>query len=199
MNILYEVIYDNEHAFKERRKIYQGAPEALIAIHDKSVMNITIRMPKTQVPNTETNYMCTMFDLPNDGDFYMIASVPYIVNNYVMHHMLMFGCEDTDYVRQIETNKPKLCQIGVKGCSDIMSVWTVGYAGHCASKEIGFRIGVKGYKRVLLQIRRSEVEVVGTCCKQCSKDQLKGPIYVTAAGNHMHYLVLDPGLLLPTQ
>lgn len=58
-------------------------------------MNITIRMPETKVPNTETNYMCTMFDLPSDGDFHMIASVPYIVNNYVMHHMLLFGCADT--------------------------------------------------------------------------------------------------------
>lgn len=202
------------------------------AIYDESVMNITIRMPETKVPNTETNYMCTMFDLPSDGDFHIIASVPYIVNNYVMHHMLLFGCKDTDDVRQIDPNKPKLCKMGAKGCSDIISAWTVGSPGQCAPKEFGYRIGMKGYKRVLLQAHwnnpelkedyvdssgltlyytsklrpndaavlmvgsssfqlppgRSDVEVVGTCSKQCSKEKFKGPIYVTAALNHMHYL-----------
>ncbi|XP_063424230.1 tyramine beta-hydroxylase-like isoform X2 [Mytilus trossulus] len=202
------------------------------AIHETGVMNITIRMPETPVPNRETNYMCTMFDLPSNGDFHMIASVPYIDNIYVMHHMLLFGCEDTDYVKQTKPNKPEPCLMGVKHCNDIISVWTVGYAGQCASKEFGFRIGVKGYKRVVLQAHwnnpelkdsyvdssgltlyytnklrpndaavmrigssyfelppgRSKVEVVGTCSSQCSKAQLKGPIYITAAGNHMHYL-----------
>lgn len=57
-----------------------------------------------------------------------------------------------DYVRKIEPNKPKLCQMGAKGCSDIINTWTVGNAGQCAPKEFGYRIGMKGYKRVLLQV-----------------------------------------------
>lgn len=46
--------------------------------------------------------------------------------------------------------------MGVRDCNDIISVWTVGYAGQCALKEFGFRIGVKGYKRVVLQVSTAQ-------------------------------------------
>ena len=35
---------------------------------------------------------------------------------------------------------------------------------------------------------RSEVTVVGSCAAQCTKEEFSGPIYVTSALNHMHYL-----------
>jgi len=57
--------------------------------------NITIRFPETEVPNLETNYYCMMFELPQDGDYHMVANTPYIDNDEVMHHILMFGCDES--------------------------------------------------------------------------------------------------------
>lgn len=59
------------------------------------VKNVTIRYPLTSVPSQETNYFCMTFELPQDGDYHMIASKPVIDNEYVMHHILLFGCEDS--------------------------------------------------------------------------------------------------------
>lgn len=62
-------------------------------------MNVTLRMEDTKVPGMETTYMCTMFDLPTDEDYHMIANTPYIDNEYVMHHMLLYGCPETGMLR----------------------------------------------------------------------------------------------------
>jgi hypothetical protein len=36
-----------------------------------------------------------IFELPQDGDYHMIATQPFIDNDYVMHHILLFGCENS--------------------------------------------------------------------------------------------------------
>ena len=60
-----------------------------------AVKNVTLRFPPTQVPNLETNYFCMTFELPQDGDYHMIATKPFIDNEYVMHHILLYGCDET--------------------------------------------------------------------------------------------------------
>ena len=35
------------------------------------------------------------FELPQDGDYHMIATKPFIDNEYVMHHILLYGCDET--------------------------------------------------------------------------------------------------------
>ena len=55
-------------------------------------MNVTLKLAKTKVPPTETNYYCAMFDLPADDDYHMIAYKPLIDNREVAHHIIIFGC-----------------------------------------------------------------------------------------------------------
>jgi hypothetical protein len=50
-------------------------------------LNITIRFPETAVPAQETSYMCIVFDLPSDTDYHLMAYVPVIDNEHVMHHI----------------------------------------------------------------------------------------------------------------
>ena len=40
--------------------------------------------------------MCMTFELPNDDEYHMIAYEPIIANKNVMHHILVFGCVDTE-------------------------------------------------------------------------------------------------------
>jgi len=57
--------------------------------------NITIRFPRTSVPSHTTTYMCLVFDFPQDGDYHVVATKPVIDNHHVMHHILLFGCDET--------------------------------------------------------------------------------------------------------
>ena len=42
--------------------------------------------------------------------------------------------------------------MGVDGCSNTISVWTLGMAGECFNPQAGFRIGKGGITRVSLQV-----------------------------------------------
>ena len=44
------------------------------------------------------------------------------------------------------------CMMGVDGCSNSISVWTLGMAGECFNPQAGFRIGKGGITRVSLQV-----------------------------------------------
>lgn len=54
----------------------------------------TLTFPNTTVPAMETNYYCMTFDLRTDGDYHLIATKPVIKNSNVVHHMLLYGCDD---------------------------------------------------------------------------------------------------------
>ena len=49
-------------------------------------------MTHNRVPAKETTYQCQYFELPNDRDYHLIASEPYIDNANVMHHIAVMGC-----------------------------------------------------------------------------------------------------------
>ena len=49
---------------------------------------------ETTVPPTETNYYCMTFDLPADQDYHVIATEPIMDNMEVLHHILVYACED---------------------------------------------------------------------------------------------------------
>ena len=36
-----------------------------------------------------------MFELPQDDDYHMVATQPFIDNEQVMHHILLFGCDES--------------------------------------------------------------------------------------------------------
>ena len=50
--------------------------------------------PETIIPSTETNYYCMTFDLPSDQDYHVIATEPIMDNLEVLHHILVYACED---------------------------------------------------------------------------------------------------------
>ncbi|XP_048751456.2 DBH-like monooxygenase protein 2 [Ostrea edulis] len=199
------------------------------AINQPEVKNVTLRYPPTPVPSLETNYFCMIFELPRDGDYHMIATEPYIDNEYVMHHILLFGCETS--VTEAES-VPTSCGMGSGNCRTIIGAWAVGVKGECAHDDVGFRIGQQGFKYAMMQFhwnnveRRSDyvdssgmtlfytpnrrpndaaimmvgqeyleippskerVEVEAVCSADDTWMALSGPVYVTRALNHMHYL-----------
>ncbi|KAK3090982.1 hypothetical protein FSP39_016225 [Pinctada imbricata] len=69
---------------------------ALERENSDDLMNVTIRFKPTQVPPTETNYYCMTFDLNLTAEYHMIATEPVIDNEYVMHHIVLFGCAGSD-------------------------------------------------------------------------------------------------------
>ncbi len=60
---------------------------------DVRVLDLTFP-EDTPVPAQETTYMCKLFSLPADDEFHLIAYEPLIDNAYVMHHIVLFGCDD---------------------------------------------------------------------------------------------------------
>ncbi|KAJ8302751.1 hypothetical protein KUTeg_019147 [Tegillarca granosa] len=63
------------------------------AFKEKGVKNITLRFPLVKVARKETTYVCMLFKLPTDGDYQIIGEKPIIANDYVLHHMVLFGCK----------------------------------------------------------------------------------------------------------
>ncbi|KAL3870847.1 hypothetical protein ACJMK2_038884 [Sinanodonta woodiana] len=116
------------------------------------MMTKTLKFPKSDVPPKVTSYHCMIFDLPVDGDFHLVATRPEVDNSHVVHHMLLFGCDE----RQAEVNtsdKPYRCGMQAhKQCEQLIGTWTLGSNGDCLHPDTGFRIGRRGYKRAALQI-----------------------------------------------
>lgn len=57
--------------------------------------NITVKMPKRKVPRQTTTYRCLLFEFPQDQDYHIVATKPVIDNKHVMHHILLFGCDES--------------------------------------------------------------------------------------------------------
>ncbi|XP_033732124.1 dopamine beta-hydroxylase-like [Pecten maximus] len=123
------------------------------ALNEDGIQNITIRFPETVVPPTETNYYCMLFELPTDGDYHMVATTPYIDNKEVMHHILMFGCDETnEEITDTPLNSPQHCGMAAhRQCRTLIGLWAVGFSGECVHKDIGFRIGQNGYRKAAFQ------------------------------------------------
>ncbi|XP_041370971.1 uncharacterized protein LOC121384577 [Gigantopelta aegis] len=118
------------------------------AVKEPDVQNVTLRFPKTRIPAKETTYACMTFDLPQDGDYHVIATKPFIDNVDVIHHMLLYECMDGVPA----TSSPEHCYMANTQCRYVMGIWAVGFPGECLYKEQGFRIGTNGTKTAVLQI-----------------------------------------------
>ncbi|KAK3098978.1 hypothetical protein FSP39_024922 [Pinctada imbricata] len=145
--------YDNDECKKKNTWVTCDTTEfrcdALDREDPNDLRNITIQFPRTKVPSSETSYYCMTFDLPEDEDLHMIATEPIIDNAYVMHHILLFGCEPS---AELMTS-PSPCDMKVRYCENLIGIWTVGFQGECFNPEAGFLIGniPKAYKRVAMQ------------------------------------------------
>ncbi|KAJ8300061.1 hypothetical protein KUTeg_021580, partial [Tegillarca granosa] len=129
------------------------------AMNEVGMKNITIKFPTTKVPNTETNYYCMAFDLPQDNDYHLTATIPHIDNANVIHHILLFGCDEDEGNVTMPLNTPQNCNMGDNKCNEILSVWAVGSAGECLHKNIGIRFGTRGFKRAMLQFHYNNPEL----------------------------------------
>jgi len=78
------------------------------------VLSTTLRFPKTPVPTDETTYICQGFYLPNDTDYHVIGSTPFINNPVVMHHMVLYACKD------IPGEAVETCDAGIAGSNIIL-------------------------------------------------------------------------------
>ncbi|XP_067661007.1 DBH-like monooxygenase protein 1 [Haliotis asinina] len=121
------------------------------ALDSPDTQNLTLRFPRTQVPAQETTYKCMLFDVPQDQDYHVVAIKPYIDNDNVMHHILLYGCGEFDET-DAHPSGPYDCNMGAgNGCSDILGVWTLGNPGLCFHDKMGMPIGKNGFKKVALE------------------------------------------------
>ncbi|KAJ8300261.1 hypothetical protein KUTeg_021780, partial [Tegillarca granosa] len=116
------------------------------ALNETETRNITVRFPETAIPPSETNYYCMVFELPQDDDYHLVANIPHIDNKYVMHHIVLFGCDESS--------------MGDPKCNQVIALWSVGLHGECLNKDIGIPFGAtKGYKKAMLQIHWNNPEL----------------------------------------
>ncbi|KAK6190938.1 hypothetical protein SNE40_002698 [Patella caerulea] len=124
------------------------------AIHEEGVQKMDLRFPWFNVPDKETSYYCMGFELPSDGDYHMIATTPIINETRVMHHISLIACDATAKA----LTKPEECMMGLTGCTQQIGLWTLGLPGECLYKDAGFRIGLNGMKRGVLQFHWTNPE-----------------------------------------
>ena len=37
--------------------------------------------------------MCMLFEFPSQDDFHIVATTPYLDNEDIMHHIIIYGCD----------------------------------------------------------------------------------------------------------
>ena len=52
------------------------------------------------------------------------------------------------------TDSAAECGMAEELCRDLLFAWAVGGNGHCLNDEFGFRVGMTGYKHVLMQVKQ---------------------------------------------
>ncbi|CAG5125662.1 unnamed protein product, partial [Candidula unifasciata] len=124
--------------------------EACSVLNNSDVHTLELRFNQTKVPPSETNYYCMTFDLPSDQDYHIIANEPIIDKVNILHHMVMYGCENAE---DAYMPVPQACGMSAQGkCGSMICGWTVGSSGDCFGDKVGFRFGKTSYKRVRLEI-----------------------------------------------
>ncbi|GFN79659.1 dopamine beta-hydroxylase [Plakobranchus ocellatus] len=120
------------------------------AIKKEGVRHINMTFLETTIPPTDTNYYCMTFDLPTDQDYHVIANEPIIDNADVLHHILVYACEEENATA---IPVPRSCGMEAEShCGSIIGLWTVGSPGFCFGENAGFRFGKSAFKRVKLEI-----------------------------------------------
>ncbi|CAG2247962.1 DBH [Mytilus edulis] len=122
-------------------------------LKEPETLNRTIRFPETAVPAEETTYSCMIFNLPSDQDYHLMAYEPYIDNEMVMHHIIIYGCDpNEDPVPDEQLNTVTKCGMSAaSNCNQMIGLWAVGFSGYCIDGPMGFRIGQGGFKQAALE------------------------------------------------
>ncbi|XP_025092690.1 dopamine beta-hydroxylase-like [Pomacea canaliculata] len=140
------------------------------AIHEAGVRQQPARLELTAVPAKETTYICKIFEFEdNANDYHLIATEPIINNSYILHHMVIFGCED-----DVQTRSAYPCDmLPDRKCKTIISVWTLGLNGDCYNRNAGVRVGKNGLKKLAIQLHWNNPALIDS--------------YVDSSGLLIHY------------
>ncbi|XP_071097544.1 dopamine beta-hydroxylase-like [Haliotis cracherodii] len=126
-----------------------GAVLECPALENPDTLNVTLQFPRTAVPAKETTYMCMVFDMPSDVDHHLIGYKPYIDNDNVMHHILIYGCDDSD--APLPTAPYECGMNAANSCTTMIGAWTLGEAGDCLDERFGLLFGKSRYSRFALE------------------------------------------------
>ncbi|XP_059172056.1 dopamine beta-hydroxylase-like [Physella acuta] len=109
-----------------------------------------IRLPYMNVPENLTSYVCDLQRIPIalDVPYHAVAFEPIIINHDVMHHMILFGCEqEQEYIA------PHHCGPVDNVCRTFLVQWSMGIRGQiCSYPGTGVRFGAGSLKSLSLQI-----------------------------------------------
>ncbi|XP_053375721.1 dopamine beta-hydroxylase-like [Mercenaria mercenaria] len=122
------------------------------ALSDPDIVSHTVRLSESDVPAEETTYICQVLDVPSDKDYHLVAAEPYIDNVNVMHHIIVYGCSDKANITQNQREPNKCFMNRVPGCEEMVAIWAVGQNGMCYHEDAGFKLGMTGYKKVLIEM-----------------------------------------------
>ncbi|KAK7091386.1 dopamine beta-hydroxylase-like [Littorina saxatilis] len=189
------------------------------------VMKMTLRYPRTNVPAVETTYSrMHFFDLPDDKEYHLIG-VRFLVDNFdVVHHMGIERCSKAGRFDDVPggCDVITIYNQGLKvQCVDpaagfrfkkylsMQIHWTnvdlrsdiydaSGFEVYYTAKLRPHDAAIFTVGQQILNIPPGQTSVVhhGVCSPRCSQLLLKGPIHVTSALNHMHYLGQSQNLTL---
>ncbi|XP_069138144.1 dopamine beta-hydroxylase-like isoform X2 [Argopecten irradians] len=125
------------------------------AINSPDVVDFAVKFPETSVPADETTYICMNFALPADQDYHIIADRGLIDNEFVMHHIIIYGCPMDVEVDDLTNPLMSPYPCGMAGevrCQEVVAMWSVGIPGFCHNENAGIRIGPNGYRYASMQM-----------------------------------------------
>ncbi|XP_033727074.1 tyramine beta-hydroxylase-like [Pecten maximus] len=125
--------------------------------NEVGVKNMSLRIPRTFVPDAKTSYLCVKLDMPTDVDYHIIGLEPLIDNEHATHHIIMFGCEDQEEDVS-ETGVVVPCGMFTPQCPYQVLGWGIGVSRKCFQKTTGVRIGKTAYKKLMMQVHYSNPE-----------------------------------------
>ncbi|XP_071121713.1 dopamine beta-hydroxylase-like isoform X1 [Mytilus edulis] len=118
-------------------------------INGTDVKNVTLRLPLSYVPARRVSYVCSLFSLPSDAEYHVIAALPIKDNSQILHGITVFGCDPRRQFNR--TDRAYLCNgIPTTPCQEIITGYTAGVPQTCMPAEAGVRIGIKGFRQVMV-------------------------------------------------
>ena len=67
-----------------------------LCIYISDVFEFDAKFPMTPVPDVETTYTCMTVEFPTDQEYHIIGTEPILDNTEIMHHTLVYACEDSE-------------------------------------------------------------------------------------------------------
>ncbi|XP_055997218.1 DBH-like monooxygenase protein 1 isoform X2 [Ostrea edulis] len=118
------------------------------AIHQPDIRVLDIRLKPQAIPKELTTYACQQFQVPHTERYEAVAFEPIIGNRDVVHHMLLFGCEN-----DMGTSTIHQCGAQDGTCSTWFAQYSLGVRGPiCLPRDVGVQFGKDSFTKMLLQV-----------------------------------------------